>query len=187
MHQIRRSRARAPWLALVASLGAGSLAAPALAECDEVETTLTGSASLDEVKDWVRAEGADRIEGTPTGTYEYFDEGVALWLALSEAPDGRICGRYGGRYFDPERTFQSHVVLGGQLSNGAWEITLADRTGTVKTGYGAMLLFDSEDLVLADGAVIYADGQRFALMRPVSALEASEGSDSQSAGSGATE
>ena len=50
-----------------------------------------------------------------------------------------------------------------------------------------MLLFDSEDLVLADGAVIYADGQRFALMRPVSALEASEGSDSQSAGSGATE
>ena len=169
---IRTGRAVALCLALVVAI-------PAWAGCEKSDPALLDGASLDEVKDWVRAEGARRVDGTPEGTYEYFDESVAFWVALKSYPGGRICGRYGGRYFDPERTFHSHAELGGQLSNGAWEVRLAEKIGTARTGYGAMLLFDMEDLVLADGAVLYAGGKRFALMRPISPLE---GADSGAGG-----
>lgn len=171
MTDLRRGTGPGRALAICLALAA---AMPAWAGCDRVDAALPEGAPLDEVKDWVRAEGAGRVDGTPEGTYEYFDEGVAFWVALKRYPDGRICGRYGRRYFEPERTFTSHVVLGGQLSNGAWEVELAEKAGTAKTGYGAMLLFDMEDLVLADGAVLYAGGKRFALMRPISPLEGGE-------------
>lgn len=163
-------------------IAAGLAALPARAGCDRVRAVYGESASLGDVKAWVRAEGAQRVAGTPMGTYEYFGKNLAFWVALRRHPDGRICGRYGGRYFAPQRTFQSPVMLGNQLSNGAWQLRLAGKRGTARTGSGAMLLFDMEDLALSDGPVTYAGGQRFAVMRPISPLPADRGGRAHSIG-----
>lgn len=170
MHTIFRTRAGALFLALVTFMATGWPAPAAFAACAAARARPAETASLRDVKDWVREEGAQRVAGTPIGTYEYFGKSVAFWVALRRYPDGRVCGRYGGRYFAPQRTFRTSVVLGQQLSNGAWQVRLDDKTGTVRTGFGAMLLFDMEDLVVSDGPVAFAGGMRFAVMRPISPL-----------------